>query len=558
VDSATPNEGGARGKADGAALRPIRYLVLAGLLALVAAPLAALVWRGARPASVSEALTPQVAEATVNTLVTSGLGAALATLFGASLAWAVERTDVPLRNLFRAAFLAPFLMPPFIGTIGWLAVFGPVGYANVAYEGITGSEEPLVNLYHPAGIIVLLAVFSYPVVYVVVAAALRRVPGPLEEAARMGGASRLSVLRDVTLPLLVPTILAGFILTLVSNLSDFGVPALLGLPIQYQVLPTLIYSYLIGGAAEDPIGAASALGVVLLAVGVAAFALQRFISRRSSFAVSGPPAKPVALGRARLPVAAFLTLLALALSGAPLLALLAGSLQVAPGVPLTPENLSLSNIVDAATSPATVEGFQNSLFLAGGAALVSGVLGALVAVLAVKTPGRVNSSLDTLALVPQALPGAVVAVGWILVSIPLGFYNTSYVILFAYVTAFLALVVQAVRGPLANIPESFEEAARLSGASPARALADVTLPLVSAAILAGAALVFFTAIRELTISALLVSPGTQTLGVVIFNLQDAGAFGSSQALALLVAAASLLGAGGAMFILRTRSVYGEN
>lgn len=554
MDSANPN-----GEPnEGAGLRPVRYLVLAGLIALVAAPLSALVWRGARPASISEAMTPEVAEATVNTLVTSGLGAVLATVFGASLAWAIERTNVPFRNVFRAAFLAPFLIPPFIGTIGWLAVFGPVGYANVAYESATGSEEPLVNLYSPAGIVVLLAVFSYPVVYVVVAAALRRVPGPLEDAARMGGAGRLAVLRDVTLPLLLPTVLAGFILTLVSNLSDFGVPALLGLPVQYQVLPTLIYSYLIGGTADDPIGAASALGVALLAVGAAAFALQRFVSRRSSFATSGPQAQPVAVGRARWPLTAFLALLALTLSAAPMLALLVGSLQVAPGVPLTPENITFSNIIDSATSPATVSGFRNSLFLAGGAALVSGVLGALVAVLATRARSRVSSSLDTLALVPQALPGAVVAVGWILISIPLGFYNTSYVILFAYVTAFLALVVQAVRGPLANVPDSYEQAARLSGASPTRALADVTLPLVSTAILAGAALVFFTAIRELTISSLLVSPGTQTLGVVIFNLQDAGAFNSSQALALLVAAASLLGAGGAMLALRGRGIHGAN
>lgn len=536
---------------------PVSYLTFAGLVAVVAAPLSALIWRGARPASVSGVLTPEVAEATVNTLVTSGLGAVLATLFGASLAWTIERTDVPFRNLFRAAFLAPFLIPPFIGTIGWLAIFGPVGYANNAYERVTGSEETLFDLYNPAGIVFLLAVFSYPVVYVVVATALRRIPASLEDAARVGGAGRMAVLRDVTVPLVVPTVVAGFILTLVSNLSDFGVPALLGLPVQYQVLPTLIYSYLVGGGTDDPIGAAAALGIVLLAVGVTAFALQRTVSRRSSFTVSGPPSRPVSLGRARVPLTALLGLLAFTLSAAPMLALLAGSLQPAPGVPLTPGNLSLSNITTAATSPAVVSGLYNSLLLAGGAAVVCGVLGALVATLVTRVRGRVSSSLDTLALLPQALPGAVVAVGWILISIPLGFYNTSAVILLAYVTAFLALVVQAVRGPLASVPESLEQAARLSGASPTRTLADVTLPLVLTPVLAGAALVFFTAVRELTISSLLVSPGTQTLGVVIFNLQDAGAFGSSQALALLVATASLLGAGGALFALRGRGVYGE-
>lgn len=547
-----------RSTSRGSGLRPVRYVALAGLVAAVIAPLSALIWRGARPASISKAASPEVAEATVNTLVTSGAGAVLATLFGASLAWTIERTDLPFRNLFRAAFLAPFLIPPFIGTIGWLAIFGPVGYANNAYKRFTGAGEPFFDLYNPVGIVVLLAVFSYPVVYVVVAAALSGIPASLEDAARTGGAGRFAVLRDVTLPLLAPTVVAGFILTLVSNLSDFGVPALLGLPVQYQVLPTLIYRYLVGGGTADPVGAAAALGIVLLAVGVFAFALQRSVSGRAAFPVSGRPARPVVLGEARLPLAAFLGLTAFAISGAPMLALLAGSLQPAPGVPLTPGNVTFGNIATAATSPTAVEGLYNSLLLAGGAALVCGLLGALVAVLITRSKDRIGSTLDTLALLPQALPGAVVAVGWILVSIPLGFYNTKAVILFAYVTAFLALVVQAVRGPLASVPQSFERAARLSGASPVRTLSDITLPIVATPILAGATLVFFTAVRELTISSLLVSPGTQTLGVVVFNLQDAGAFGSSQALALLVAAASLAGAGGALLVLGGRGAVGRN
>ena len=125
-------------------------------------------------------------------------------------------------------------------------------------------------------------------------------------------------------------------------------------------------------------------------------------------------------------------------------------------------------------------------------------------------------------------------------------------ILFAYTTAFVALAVQTVRGALANVPVAYEEAARLSGASPLRALRDVTWPLVSPAILVGAALVFFTAVRELTISALLVAPGSETLGVVIFNLQQAGTYNVSTALALVVAVAGLLGVGAIALLNRGR------
>jgi iron(III) transport system permease protein len=537
--------------------RAARYLVLAVLLGLVAVPVLALLWRGARPELLAGLNSPQVREATVNSLVTSGISALVATAFGAGLALLIERTDVPARNFFRAAFFLPFLIPPFIGAIGWLAVFGPVGYVNVLYNNATGSSEGLVNLYGPGGIIALLALHAYPITYLMTAAALRGVPGSLEEAARASGAGRLRMVRDVTLPYIYPALLAGFILLFVSNLSDFGIPALLGLPVQYQVLPTLIYSYLVGGTTENPLGAASALGTVLLAVGAAAFLLQRHLFRRVSSDAEGR-AQPVALGRSRYPVTAMLGAVAFLFAVAPVLALLVGALLRAPGVPLTPENLTLANIERAVLAPATVRGFVNSFVLATGAALLCGVIGALVATLVVRTRNRLNGSIDTLALIPQALPGTVVAVAWILTGIPLGIYNTRSIILFAYVMAFVALVVQAVRGSVAGVPVVLEEAAQLSGASPLRALRDVTLPLAAPAVVVGSGLVFFTAIRELTVSALLVAPGTETLGVVIFNLHQAGAFNASTALALVVALGGLLGVGAMALATRGRGVYGAD
>lgn len=531
-------------------LRPFRYGTLAVLVALVALPLSTLLWRGMRPELLVELASEEVREATVNSLVTSGLGALLATVFGGSLAWALERTDVPARNLFRAAFFLPFLIPPFIGTIGWLAVFGPVGYVNVLYNRATGSTEGLVDLYGPGGIVALLALHSYPIVYLAVAAALRGVPGPLEEAARASGAGRLRVALDVTLPLVSPAFVAGFILVSVSNLSDFGIPALLGLPVRYEVLPTLIYGYLVSGSTDDPLGAASSIGVVLLLLAAAALILQRRLSRNVEADAPGPGSGPVALGAARIPFTALLSALALFLAVAPLVALLIGALLKAPGVPLTPENLTLANLEQALSAPSTVRGAVNSLILATGAALLCGLLGGAVATLVVRVRSRLNGALDALALGPQALPGTVIAVAWILAGIPLGIYGTKTVILFAYVTAFAALVVQTVRGSLAGIPVALEEAARLAGASPLRALRDVTWPLVNPALLVGVALVFFTAVRELTISALLVAPGSETLGVVIFNLQQAGAYDVSTALALVVAVAGLLGVGAVVLLSR--------
>lgn len=517
----------------------------------------ALLWRGVRPGLLSTLTAPDVTDATVNSLVTASLAALLATGFGVVLSWTLERTDVPARNFFRAVFFMPFLIPPFIGTIGWLAVLGPVGYVNVLYNRVTGSSSGFVDLYGPAGIVALLALHAYPIVYLMVAAALRGVPGALEEAARASGAGRIRVAMDVTLPLIFPAILAGFTLTFVSNLSDFGIPALLGLPVQYTVLPTLIYSYLVNGTTDNPLSAASSLGILLLVLAGGAFWVQRRLTRRRlDVDVTTSLPHPVTLGAARYPVTVLLGLLAAVFAVAPILALFIGSLLKAPGVPFTPENLTLDNIQQAVVAPAAVRGFVNSLLLATGAAVLSGLLGTFVATLITRTRSLTNSALDALAMAPQALPGTVVAVAWILVGIPAGLYNTRAIILFAYVTAFIALMVQTTRGPLVSVPAALEDAARLSGASPLRTLRDVTWPLVSPAVFVGVGLVFFTAIRELTISALLVAPGTETLGVVIFNLQEAGAYNASTALALVVAVGGLAGVGAIALLSRGKGIYG--
>lgn len=247
------------------------------------------------------------------------------------------------------------------------------------------------------------------------------------------------------------------------------------------------------------------------------------------------------LGAARIPVLVLLWLWVGIICLVPLLALASQALLPAPGVPLTLENLTMENIIRAATSPNAVSGMGNSLLLAGGAAVCCTVLGLGIALLLTRGKHRSNGALDVVATLPQALPGLVIAVGWLLIAPMLGIFNTSWVILGAYVMAFMALVVQSVRAPLASVSSTLEEAARTAGASPLRALLDVSARLAVPAALTGGVVVLLTAVRELTISILLVAPGTQTLGVSIFNLQQSGDYGGASALALLVALAGILG-----------------
>jgi len=139
------------------------------------------------------------------------------------------------------------------------------------------------------------------------------------------------------------------------------------------------------------------------------------------------------------------------------------------------------------------------------------------------------------AMAPQAVPGIVIAVSWLVLAPSFGLFNTPWLILAAYITSFTALVVQAVAAPLSATPTAAEEAARISGAGRLRALWDISCRMALPAAISGAVIVAVTAVRELTLSVLLLSPGSQTLGVAIFNFQQAGAFSTASAWSLIVA-----------------------
>ena len=518
----------------------VRVIVWLLTAAVVVTPLTAMVLLAFRGDHLGLLLTQDVREAATNSLVTSLVSAVLAVAIGTYLAIVLDHTNLRGRGWLRMFALSPMFIPPFVGAISWLGVFGPTQGVNRLWTSWTG--EPLWNIYGGDGVIFLLTVHSYPLTYLIIGAALRRIPSDLEQAARIAGATAVRAVRDVTLPLLRPAILASFTLTFVSNLADFGIPAIIGLPERYYTLATLIYRYIQSGTVAQPLQVVSTIGVVLLAVAVLAAVVDARLGRRRT-ELDGTAAvrTTIDLAGARTPVSALTWAAGLAVTVLPILALTGQALLPAPGVPLAPENLTLANFTNAVTMTSTQVGLRNSLMLAGLAAVLCGVLGTMVGLVVARTRSRSNAWLGGLAMLPQAIPGTVIAVAWLIVAPGLGLFNTPWLILAAYVMAFLALVVQATAAPLRGIPATLEEAARVAGAGRARALCDVSWRLAVPAAITGGAMVFLTAVRELTISALLRSPGTQTLGVAIFDLQQSGNYNASSALSLLVTLVGLLG-----------------
>ncbi len=503
--------------------RPLVVLAAAWLLLIGAAPLLRLLAEALAGSALAETFRdPGVWRAAGRSLLVAGGAAVLACLLGAALAWALLLRGLPARRILLFLAVLPALIPAQVMALGWIQASGPASPLLLAL----GLAPPIGTpnaAYGPGGIILLLAVQGAPLVMLAIAALLRRVPGEVVLAARGLGASPEAALRRAVWPLLAPGLLAGAGLAYVAALGNFGVAALLGIPARYTLLPVLIWQRLSTGGA-GALAQAAALALLLAAMAAPALLLQALAARRAPaagrLAFAPVPLPPPGRLAALLGLALYLG----AVVAVPLAALLAAALVPAMGVELSAETLTWRHFAQA-LSPAAHTGraFGNSLLLSLGAAVLL-ALAALPIALALRA--RAVRLASTGADLPYALPGACTGVAAILVVLTLpgggAAYGTLGLILFAYLTRFQALALRPAAAAAARLDPTLDEAARGMGAGLVRRILQVHLPPLAPALAAGGILVALTAVNEVTVSSLLYGPGTQTLGVLVFGLQESG------------------------------------
>ncbi|WP_209125283.1 iron ABC transporter permease [Alkalihalobacillus sp. BA299] len=479
-----------------------------------------------------------------NSFFVSIMATIIATIIGTFLAWFIARTDIPFKKWVKIGILIPFLIPPFIAAISWQQLLGPVGYFNKFYMYVTGATSPLFTIYGPLGIILVMTLSSFPLVYLVTVGAFEKMESALEEAGRMAGANKWRVLKDITLPIMLPTILAGAVLVFVTEISNFGVPAILGFQVSYFVLTTKIYDVLHSFNMANSFAIAAALSMLLVQIAAIGLWIQHIILNKKNYSViTGKSGQKmtISLGKARGWLTACILLLLAVTSLAPMLAIFLTSITKAYGLLPTWSNLTLDNYrYILLEMPMVKRAFMNSFILAFGAATIAVGMGVIIAYLTTKTkvPGR--HVIDFIATLPYALPGTVVALSVILAwirPIPIidfQLYNTIWIILIAYIARYITFAVRTTSASLMQVHDSLEEAARISGASWLRNLKDIVLPLISPGIFAGWFLIFMPTLRELTISILLWSAGNETIAIAVFNLQESGDMTSASALSMIM------------------------
>ncbi|MBV9736123.1 MAG: iron ABC transporter permease [Acidisphaera sp.] len=479
---------------------------------------------------------PDDARVIGNTALVALLATGMAIAFGFVLAWILTRTVIPGRRLLERLMELPYYMTPLVGALAWGVLAGPkTGFINQLWHALGGGGD-LVNVYSPLGIAWVMALFEGTVAFVMIAAAMKSMDPSLEESSRVLGAGKLRTTLMVTLPLVAPGVLSAAVFVFAEMLGAFAAAFVLGIPGRFFVITTAIWEATLSYPPDY--GRAAALGLSLFAVMLLTLSLARLIMRRGSFAtISGKAFRPraVSVGRLRWALLAICwAYVALAVI-LPLAALLLTSLQSFATVFLAQSRFTFDNYRAALQMGALGLAFTNSLIL--GLAVAS--IGALVTFVLVwiiyrsRAPGR--GLLEYVVMFPQAVPRMVFGLGllWAWVNIPLPIYGTLWLLGLAYLTVFLPLGLRTLAGVVLQVDRGLEECARVCGASWARQMRTVTLPLLRPGLVAAWVLVFIASVRELGVSIFLMGPNSKVIAPAIVNAWLSSSAGLSSAMALL-------------------------
>src|SRR5215212_949027 len=474
--------------------------------------------------------------ALLNTIYLGAGGGGISVINGVPIAWAVSRTNMPARGAVRALVGVSYITPPFLSSIAYVVLLAPnAGAVNMAFKAI-GFERGPFNAFTLPTMIFVTSLHTFPYVFLMVSSALESVDASLEQSAQILGSGRVRNALTITLPLVMPAILAGALLAFVNAISLFGSQAILGLPGRVFTLPTRIYSLF---TFPPQYGLASALSMMLVVLTLAGLYVQhRYLQSRSYVTVGGKGARPdlIDLGRWRWVPLVYCGLVFSVAVVLPYLFLTMASFTRTWSLGPFPSNFTLENYQFVLFGyEATWRSIRNSIVLAGAAATIAILIGAVIAYIDVRTelPGR--RILDYLSLVPFGLPGIVLAVAivqaWL--GAPINIYGTLVILLLAYLTRFIPMAVRAANASLRQVDGSLEETARITGASWMQTFAAVTLPLTRSGLLAGWVLVFVATLHEVSASILLFTGSTITLAVASFNLYDNGLLEKVCAMAVL-------------------------
>lgn len=463
---------------------------------------------------------PKTVQIVLNTVALVGAVAVSTVVIAVPLAWLTTRTDLPGRRFWATVSVLPLVLPSYVGALVFVAALGPRGLLQGWLEPL--GVERLPSIYGFWGSWLALTLFTYPYTYLSVRAASRGLDPGLEEAARGLGLNARQTFFRVTLPQLRPAIGAGALLVALYTLGDFGVVSLL----RFDAFTRAIYVQY--QTAFDR-SAAAALALLLVVFTVTLLLVETGIRGRATLyrvgSGSARLAKPVALGRWTYPAVGFCTTVAL----------------LALGLPLAVLGYWLGRtLLERDAGQYLLPAMLTSLTLGAWTAVLATVAAVPLAILAVRYPGWLGRLAERSSYLGYALPGIVLAIAFVALGVRTPWYQTLPLLILACAVRFLPQAVGSTRLSLLQVSPRLEEAARGLGRSLPRVIWEVTLPLARPGLLAGAALVLLTTMKELPVTLLLLPVGERTLPTLIWTAAGDTRYGEAALPALVLVAISAL------------------
>jgi len=485
---------------------------------------------------------PVFVDPLMTTLILATASSIICCAFAAPMGWLVARTDMPLRGTVRALVTASFVTPPFLGAIAWELLAAPnSGLLNKVYRAVTGApqDEHLFNIYSLEGLIFVISCYTFPYVFVLLANALDRIPGDLEDASSILGARTWTTAWRVTIPLALPALLAGALVAFLQAMTLFGSPAILAIPAGFHTMTTKIWS-LFNYPPKPELAAAASVPLLVLTV-LLLRAEHLILGRRGYSVVGGKQGNPrlVRLGRLNWLALAFVFIVLTCPVFLPYGALLNATFSRVANSFVWFDNFTLHNIhfvfFELSATPLAV---KNTFLLGIASATIGTIMALVIAYITTRQAIRGYRTLGFLATAPVAIPGIVLGVGLFLsyARPPLALYGTLWILLVAFVTIALPAAYQQLQSALRSVHTDLEDAGRILGSTRLRTLRDITAPLLRTSVIATWCFIFVGVIRELSAAIMLFTSETKVISVLIFDLNESGDLGAISVLGLIMLA----------------------
>ena len=463
--------------------------------------------------------------ALINTVIISGLTTLFGVILAFPLAFLVGRTDMYGKKFFRTLFVTTYMVPPYVGAMAWLRLLNPnAGVLNKFLMQVFNLSKAPFNIYTIGGIVWVLTCFYYPYAFITISRAMEKMDPSLEEASKISGASPIKTLMTITIPMMTPSIIAAGLLVFVASASAFGIPSIIGAPGQIYTVTTRIIDFVHIGS-DEGLNDAMVLAVFLMAIANIVLYITTFvIGKRQYITMSGKSTRPniVELGKWRMPITVIISIFSFFVVILPFVTVALTSFTVNMGKPIGLSNMSMSAWNKVFSRASILSSTKNSIIAGLAAAFFGIVISCIMAYLLQRTNVKGKRIPDFLITLGSGTPSVTIALALIISmsgKFKINIYNTLTIMIIAYMIKYMLMGMRTVVSAMSQVHPSLEEAAQISGANWLRMLKDVTVPLIGASIVAGFFLIFMPSFYELTMSTLLYSSNTKTIGYELYIYQ---------------------------------------